>query len=159
MHQSQQRAVECEQSQEQVCGSTTLSSESQSGESVITETQLVVLENQLVHSPTHSPTASPTASIRPGSDLPITLSSGTRRGRKRRAGIVDSNTITVANKAQRGLGDGASVSQKRSVLAPISKNISSLVLKNHSKEIRNDRRDRRKRSLTLKARYSGIWEV
>jgi len=68
---------------------------------------------------------------------------------------VDSTT----NKMQWSLEGTASISYKQSILAPISENISGLVLKNHNKEIRNNRWDRCKQSLTLKAIYLGIWEV
>ena len=57
---------------------------------------------------------------------------------------------------KRGLEGIASILHRRLILAPISKNISSLVLKNHSKEIRNNRQNRRKRLLILKAIYLGM---
>ena len=90
--------------------------------------------------------------MEPSLELPIAPSSRTYRGRKRRIITTDSTT----NKMQQGLKGIASVSHRRSILIPISKNISGLVLKNHSKEIRNNRRDRRKRLLILKAIYLGI---
>ena len=99
-----------------------------------------------------SQTTSPTNSIEPSLEPPIAPSSGTRRGRKRRVITADSTT----NKIQWGLEGIASILYRRSILAPINENISGLVLKNHSKEIRNNRRDRRKRLLTLKAIYLGI---
>ena len=82
----------------------------------------------------------------------IAPSSKTCRGRKRRVITIDSTT----NKIQWGLEGIASILYRRSILAPINENISGLVLKNHSKEIRNDGRDRYKRSLTPKAIYLGI---
>ena len=94
----------------------------------------------------------PTNSIEPSLELPITLSSRTYRGRKRRVITINSTT----NKMQLGLEGIASILYRRLVLVPISKNISGLVLKNYSKEIRNNRRDRRKRLLILKAIYLGI---
>ena len=142
LHRSQQREIECEQSQEP---------ESQSSESVVPETEMLAPETQLVD----SQTASPTDSMEPSLESPMTPNSGTRRGRKRRTRTAD----TTANKMQRGLEGIASVSHRRSILTPISENISGLVLKNHSKEIRNDGWNRCKRSLTPKAIHSGMWEV
>jgi len=72
--------------------------------------------------------------MEPSLELSITPSSGTRKGRKKRVKTIDSTT----NKMQWGLKDIASISYRRLILAPISKNISGLVLKNYSKEIRND---------------------
>ena len=57
---------------------------------------------------------------------------------------------------QLGLEGIASILYRRLILVPISKNINGLVLKNYNKEIRNNGRDRRKRSLILKAIYLGI---
>ena len=102
-----------------------------------------------------SQTALLTNSVEPSLELPITPSSKTYRGRKRRVRTADS----TANKMQRGLEGIASILYRRLKLALISKNISGLVLKNYSKEIRNNGRDRHKRLLTLKAIYLGIWEV
>ena len=97
----------------------------------------------------------PTNSVEPSLEPPITFSSKTYKGRKRRVRTVDS----TANKIQRSLEGIASILYRWLRLALISKNISGLVLKNYSKEIRNDRRDRRKRLLILKAIYLGMWEV
>ncbi len=97
-------------------------------------------------------TASLTNSMESSLESPITPNSRTYRDRKRRTKTADS----TANKIQRGLEGTAPISHRRSILTPISENISGLVLKNHSKEIRNNRRDRRKRLLTLKAIYLGI---
>ena len=60
---------------------------------------------------------------------------------------------------QWGLEGIASILYRQLILAPISENISGLVLKNHSKEIRNNGRDRYKRLLIPKAMCLGIWEV
>ena len=97
----------------------------------------------------------PTNSIEPSFEPPITPSSRTRRGRKRRVRTIDSTT----NKIQRGLEGIASILYRQLILAPISKNISGLVLKNYSKEIKNNGWDRCKQLLILKAIYLGIWEV
>jgi len=97
-------------------------------------------------------TASPTNNIKPSLESPITPNSRTYRDRKRRTKTADS----TANKIQRGLEGTAPISHRRSILTPISENISGLVLKNHSKEIRNNRRDRCKWSLILKAMHLGI---
>ena len=93
--------------------------------------------------------------IEPSLKPPITPSSRTRKGRKKRVITIDSTT----NKIQRGLKNTASVLYRRSILTPISENISGLVLKNHSKEMRNDGWDRHKQSLIPKAIHSEIWEV
>ena len=93
--------------------------------------------------------------MEPSSEPPITPSSRTYRGRKRRVIIIDS----TANKIQRGLEGIASILYRRLILVPISKNISGLVLKNYGKEIRDNGWDRRKRLLILKAIYLGIQEV
>ena len=90
--------------------------------------------------------------MEPSLEPPIALSSGTYRGRKRR--VMTANSTT--NKIQWGLKGIASISYRRSILTPISENISGLVLKNHNKEIRNNRWDRYKQSLTLKAIYLRI---
>ena len=73
--------------------------------------------------------------MEPSLEPPITPSSGTYKSRKRRVITVDSTT----NKMQWGLEGIASVLHRRSILILISENISGLMLKNHSKEIRNDR--------------------
>ena len=90
--------------------------------------------------------------MEPSLKSPMISNSRTYKGRKRRTRTTD----FIANKMQRGLKGTASILHRRSVLTPINKNISGLVLKNHSKEIRNDGRDRRKQSLTLKAIYLRI---
>jgi len=46
-----------------------------------------------------------------------------------------------------------SISHRRLILTLINKNINGLILQNYNKEIRNNRRDRCKRLLTLKAIY------
>ena len=93
-----------------------------------------------------------TDSMEPSLESPMTPNSGTYRGRKKRIRIADS----ITNKIQQGLKSIASVSYRQLILIPISKNISGLVLKNHSKEIRNNRWDRHKRLLIPKAIYLGI---
>ena len=97
-------------------------------------------------------TASLTNSMESSLESPITPNSRTYKGRKRRIRTTDSTT----NKIQQGLKGTASVSYRQSILIPINENINGLMLKHYNKEIRNDRRDRRKRSLILKAMHSGI---
>jgi len=85
----------------------------------------------------------------------MTPNNETYRGRKRRVRTAD----FTANKMQRGLKGTAFISHRQSKLVPINKNISGLILKNHSKKIRNNGRDRRKRSLIPKTMCSGMWKV
>ena len=85
----------------------------------------------------------------------MTPNNGIYKDRKRRTRTTD----FIANKMQRGLKGTASILHRRSVLTPINKNISGLILKNYSKKIRNDGWDRYKQLLILKVIHLGIWEV
>jgi hypothetical protein len=85
-------------------------------------------------------TASLTNSIEPSLEPPITFSNRTHKGRKRKVIVID----FTANKIQQGLKGIASILYKQSILVLISENINSLILKKHSKEIRNNGWDRHK---------------
>ena len=118
----------------------------------VPEPQLPPLSNQIIlHASV--PLADP--------DKTYTPRSGDNKKRERTG---ESTDPILSRKSQRVSKDMSSVSpyassQERSPLAPRSANIRGARLKYYSKSSRNDGRPSRDKSLTPKARASGLWEM